>query len=308
MATGYTRQSAASITSAATVTSAAHNNEYNQLQSAFDATTGHNHDGTAGGGALIPLATGTTGTLAVANGGTAGTTAAAARTNLGLGSIATQAASAVAITGGTVTGVTDIAVADGGTGASTAADARTNLGLGTIATQAASAVTITGGAISGITDIAVADGGTGASTAATARSNLGAGGLTDNNTWTGTQNFSDAVVSRPVIKDYGETINALGTGSGTLTLNMELGNIHTATINGTTTLAFSNWPTSGVAGSATLFLTNAGGFTFNLAATCRTASNGGLGTLTTSGTDIITFVTLDGGANVHTAVSTRDSR
>lgn len=55
--------------------------------------------------------------------------ASTARTNLGLGSIATQAASSVAITGGSITGITDLAVADGGTGASTAADARTNLGL-----------------------------------------------------------------------------------------------------------------------------------------------------------------------------------
>ena len=55
--------------------------------------------------------------------------AAAQRTTLGLGTIATQAASAVAITGGTITGITDLAVADGGTGASTAATARTNLGL-----------------------------------------------------------------------------------------------------------------------------------------------------------------------------------
>ena len=57
--------------------------------------------------------------------------ASAARTTLGLGTIATQAASSVSITGGSVTGITDLAIADGGTGASTAANARTNLGVGT---------------------------------------------------------------------------------------------------------------------------------------------------------------------------------
>lgn len=67
--------------------------------------------------------------VALADGGTGASTAAGARTNLGLGTIATQNANGVAITGGTVTGITDLAVADGGTGASDAAGARTNLGL-----------------------------------------------------------------------------------------------------------------------------------------------------------------------------------
>lgn len=64
----------------------------------------------------------------VANGGTGASSAPAARTNLGLGSIATQNSNAVGITGGSISGITDLAVADGGTGASTAADARANLG------------------------------------------------------------------------------------------------------------------------------------------------------------------------------------
>jgi hypothetical protein len=40
------------------------------------------------------------------------------RTNLGLGTIATQASNSVTITGGSITGITDLAVADGGTGLS----------------------------------------------------------------------------------------------------------------------------------------------------------------------------------------------
>lgn len=70
-----------------------------------------------------------TGALAVANGGTGAATAADARTNLGLGALAT-----LNVVNNSTWSGTDLAVANGGTGASDAATARTNLGLGSIAT------------------------------------------------------------------------------------------------------------------------------------------------------------------------------
>lgn len=68
----------------------------------------------------------------ITDGGTGASDAATARSNLGLGGMATQNPGAVAITGGTITGISDLAVADGGTGASDAATARTNLGAAPI--------------------------------------------------------------------------------------------------------------------------------------------------------------------------------
>jgi hypothetical protein len=80
-------------------------------------------------GTVTGNATNVDGVVAVNNGGTGATTVSAARTALGLGTLATQNSSAVNITGGTITGITDLAIVDGGTGASSATQARTNLGL-----------------------------------------------------------------------------------------------------------------------------------------------------------------------------------
>ena len=80
-------------------------------------------------GTVTGNATNVSGVVAIANGGTGATTASTARTALGLGTISTQAASSVAITGGSITGITDLTIEDGGTGASSASGARTNLGL-----------------------------------------------------------------------------------------------------------------------------------------------------------------------------------
>jgi hypothetical protein len=81
-------------------------------------------------GTLTGNATNVSGTVAINNGGTGGSSVSAARSNLGLGTIATQNANAVAITGGTISGLgTALAIADGGTGSASASAARSNLGL-----------------------------------------------------------------------------------------------------------------------------------------------------------------------------------
>jgi hypothetical protein len=95
---------------------------------------------------------------------------ATARTSLGLGSIATQASSSVTITGGSITGITDLAVADGGTGQGSYTDgellignstgntltkATLTAGSGISVTNGSGAITIASTAAGGFSDMQV---------------------------------------------------------------------------------------------------------------------------------------------------------
>lgn len=121
------------------------------------------------------------------------------------------------------------------------------------------------------------------------------------NTFSGTQNFADNILQRPVIKDYGEGVNVIGSiGGGTQDIDLEEGNVITCTVDtSTTTFTFSNphalgSPSAGVATSFTMKITNGGSRTVNWPTNVRWPG-GTPPTLTASGVDTIVFETVDGG-------------
>jgi len=115
-------------------------------------------------------------------------------------------------------------------------------------------------------------------------------------TLSGTMSAADNIIDQPKLQDYSETVNALGDlGGGTDDIDLTSGNVVTATVSTSTqTFTFSNPPASGSAGSFTLILTNGGSQTVNWPASVDWAG-GTAPTLTTSGVDILTFLTTDGG-------------
>jgi|14_taG_2_1085336.scaffolds.fasta_scaffold00106_12 hypothetical protein len=108
--------------------------------------------------------------------------------------------------------------------------------------------------------------------------------------------MGDNLIETPEMKDYAETVNAIGSiGGGTQDIDITAGNVVTGTVDtSTTTFTFSNPSATGKSCSFTLILTNGGSQTVNWPGSvdwpAATAP-----TLTTSGIDILTFMTVDGG-------------
>jgi hypothetical protein len=128
----------------------------------------------------------------------------------------------------------------------------------------------------------------------------------------GEQNYQDFNLKRATIIDYSLAHNALGNVSGSTSLNMEVGNYVSATAVGAVTWSFTNPPTSssGVAsraGSIILELTNGGAYTQYWPAATRWPA-GTAPSLTSSGVDVLVFITDDAGTNWRGAISMSDSR
>jgi hypothetical protein len=137
---------------------------------------------------------------------------------------------------------------------------------------------------------------------------IGNGGLTVVNGTTsigaaivgGTLGLVDNVLQRPRLQDYGEVRTTPSISAGTLTLNLENGNVFGVSLNANiTTLTISNPSASGTACSFTLSLTADGTpRTVAWGASVKWA-NGNAPTLTSTNgkVDIFTFVTWDAGTN-----------
>lgn len=125
----------------------------------------------------------------------------------------------------------------------------------------------------------------------------------------GNLNGNDKQVSRINLIDYGEVTNAIGSiGGGAQTIDLTLGNSVSGTVDTSeTTFTFSNPTASDEMSGFVLTLVNGGSQTVNWPASVDWAG-GTAPTLTASGTDVLTFFTINGGSLYHGVASSLDSK
>ena len=113
-------------------------------------------------------------------------------------------------------------------------------------------------------------------------------------TLSGTLSAADQIIDRAVLEDYAIQGSAIGATGATATIDMEVANFFSATIDEACTFTFSNPPASGDFGCFILELTNGGAFTVTYPASVD-FPGGTAPTLTASGVDQLVFTTRDGG-------------
>lgn len=141
----------------------------------------------------------------------------------------------------------------------------------------------------------VANGGTGVtSKTGTGAAVLGTAPTITGMTLAGEVIGADQTVSAINLKDYGEITNAIGNATGAKTIDMTLGNSVTATTTGATTWTFTNPTATDELCGFTIKLINGGSAAQNWPASVDWPS-ATAPTLTASGTDVLVFITCDGG-------------
>jgi hypothetical protein len=141
----------------------------------------------------------------------------------------------------------------------------------------------------------VANGGTGVtSSTGTGAVVLGTGPTITGMTLAGAVTGADQTVSAINLKDYGEITNALGSVTGATSIDLTDGNSVTATVTGAVTWTFSNPTASDELCGFTLKLVDGGSAAQTWPASVDWPS-ATAPTLTASGTDVLVFITCDGG-------------
>ena len=114
----------------------------------------------------------------------------------------------------------------------------------------------------------------------------------------GPVNLQDNDLIRPNLKDYSEEVSTKNNISSLAAISFTDGNVQTATVTGTVSIQFTNPPSSGNAGTITLILTNGGSATITWD-TDVVWPGGVTPTLSSSGTDVLSFLTTDGGSTIY---------